>query len=563
VQKSSIGWTDETWNPISGCDKVSPGCKHCYAERTATHPRYARGFPNGFDFTIRPNKFWEPSRLRKPRLIFVNSMSDFFHEKMPLETLKQLFRIMGSCPRHTFQILTKRHERLLELSSSLEWHDNIWMGVSIENQDYVQRANFLKRVPAKVRFLSCEPLLGPLELNLDGIHWVLIGGESGHRCRPMDLEWARSIRDQCESAGVACFVKQLGGYPNKRHEIADFPIDLMVQEFPYLNRPATGASLPAYDKTDYSARTVPSEGGVIVMHDQTSNGSSAHGELEIVPTEDDGQIITKSDRLAELERKLDVANEEHELARVALKKLTARVIKEIHDDKLYKEAGYSSFGTYIKERWNYSRGHANRLIQFAKEIELSELSPNGDTPKTEGEARVKRLAQKNLEKTMERSRSLTQTAIQCFQGYRWFEHDLPSLPAEEALEWVNKVPVTKREAALTIAKEAHRLWELSLPVTTPEPADESSPRDSTDVQEPDEIPADPEHYLLKTLEGVTVYFTEAERYEFTYNLEARGLPLWTGKQPQTLRAGRRGSWRPVSMGAGTGDAHRATASADR
>lgn len=206
MQTSSISWTDKTWNPISGCDKVSPGCKHCYAEAFA----HRFNGPNGFNFTIHPNKFHEPFRLKKPRLIFANSMSDFFHEKMPLEILKQLFRIMGACPRHTFQILTKRHERLLELAPSLPWHDNIWMGVSIENQDCIKRADALRQVPAKVRFLSCEPLLGPLELNLDGINWVLIGGESGRGCRPMNLEWARKIRDQCEAAGVGCFVTEAG-----------------------------------------------------------------------------------------------------------------------------------------------------------------------------------------------------------------------------------------------------------------------------------------------------------------------------------------------------------------
>jgi protein gp37 len=232
MQKSSIKWTDKTWNPTTGCDKVSAGCKHCYAETMATQRFFAKGFPNGFKFTIPRDRFDQPVKLRKPSLIFVNSMSDLFHEKMPLETIRELFGIMEACPRHKFQILTKRHERLVELSSSLEWHDNIWMGVSIENQDYVQRADFLRQVPAKIRFLSCEPLVGPLELNLDGIHWVLIGGESGRGYRPMNLEWARGILQQCEAAKVACFVKQLGGY-RKHDDIADFPIDLQVQEFPF------------------------------------------------------------------------------------------------------------------------------------------------------------------------------------------------------------------------------------------------------------------------------------------------------------------------------------------
>lgn len=232
MQTSSIEWTGKTWNPTSGCDKVSAGCRHCYAETIANRFKGAKAFPNGFEFTIHADRFQQPVKLRKPSLIFVNSMSDLFHEQMPPETIEELFGIMGSCPRHKFQILTKRHERLVELAPSLPWYDNVWIGASIENQANAVRADFLKRVPAKVRFLSCEPLLGPLKLNLDDIHWVIIGGESGPGCRPMDLEWARIIRDQCDAAGVACFVKQLGGYPEKRHKIADFPIDLQIREMP-------------------------------------------------------------------------------------------------------------------------------------------------------------------------------------------------------------------------------------------------------------------------------------------------------------------------------------------
>jgi protein gp37 len=178
--------------------RFRPGCKNCYAAAIAN--RFKDKF-NRFKFTIRHDRF-HPRMPEQPSRIFVNSMSDLFHEEMPLEYLQELFAVMGSSPQHTFMILTKRHERLVELAPSLPWHDNIWMGVSIENQECVVRADYLKQVPATIRFFSCEPLLGPLELNLDGIHWVIIGGESGPGCRPLHLAWARLIRDQCAAAGL-------------------------------------------------------------------------------------------------------------------------------------------------------------------------------------------------------------------------------------------------------------------------------------------------------------------------------------------------------------------------
>jgi protein gp37 len=166
-------------------------------------------------------------------MVFVNSMSDLFHEEMPLSVLRELFGVMTGCPQHTFQILTKRHERLAELAPELHWSPNIWIGVSIENQAYALRADYLRQVPAVVRFVSAEPLLGPLTIDLSsGIHWVIVGGESGPRCRPFDPNWARSIRDQCKVAGVAYFLKQLGGYPDKRHQLSDFPADLRIREWP-------------------------------------------------------------------------------------------------------------------------------------------------------------------------------------------------------------------------------------------------------------------------------------------------------------------------------------------
>lgn len=206
---TAIEWTDKTWNPTTGCNKVSPGCKHCYAE-TITK-RFHTNFPNGFEFTLHPERLGEPLKWRKPSRIFVNSMSDLFHEQMPINFLVQVFEVMKKADHHIFQILTKRHERLVELAPLLPWPDNVWMGVSVENQKYAHRIDYLRKVPAKVRFLSCEPLLGPLELDLTGIHWVITGGESGPKHRPIKEEWVRSIKDQCRENEVAFFHKQWGG----------------------------------------------------------------------------------------------------------------------------------------------------------------------------------------------------------------------------------------------------------------------------------------------------------------------------------------------------------------
>ncbi len=206
---TAIEWTDKTWNPTTGCNKVSPGCKHCYAE-TLTK-RFTQHFPKGFEFTLRPDRLDEPRRWRKPSRVFVNSMSDLFHEHMPFDFLRQIFKTMEECPRHVFQILTKRHERLVELAPELPWPENVWMGVSVENQDYAHRVGYLRQVPAAVRFLSCEPLLGPLQLDLKDIHWVIVGGESGRGHRPMASEWVRAIRAQSHANGTAFFFKQWGG----------------------------------------------------------------------------------------------------------------------------------------------------------------------------------------------------------------------------------------------------------------------------------------------------------------------------------------------------------------
>ncbi len=218
--QTAIEWTDKTWNPSTGCDKVSPGCKFCYAE--AITERFSRNFPNGFEFTLHPNRLHEPKHWRKSSRIFVNSMSDLFHEDMPLEFLQEIFQVMRDCPQHVFQVLTKRHKRLAELAPHLDWGTNIWMGVSVENQRYAKRIDYLREVPAAVRFLSCEPLLGPLELNLDGIHWVITGGESGNSHRPIEESWVKSIRDQCINSKTAFFHKQWGGRtPKSRGRILE------------------------------------------------------------------------------------------------------------------------------------------------------------------------------------------------------------------------------------------------------------------------------------------------------------------------------------------------------
>ncbi len=212
--KSAIEWTEMTWNPVSGCTKISQGCKNCYAARMALRleamgsPRYA----NGFQVTTHEDLIDTPKKWRKPRTIFVNSMSDLFHDQISDSFIKRVFETMRDCPQHTFQVLTKRSERLAKLGSSLDWPPNVWMGVSVERADVMRRIADLVKVPAKVRFLSCEPLIGPLEnIPLNGIHWVIVGGESGPGARPMKSSWAESIQLQCREAGVPFFFKQWGG----------------------------------------------------------------------------------------------------------------------------------------------------------------------------------------------------------------------------------------------------------------------------------------------------------------------------------------------------------------
>lgn len=214
ANKSNIEWTEMTWNPVTGCTKVSQGCKHCYAERMAKRltAMGAERYRNGFSVTLHPDLVDIPRGWRLPRVVFVNSMSDLFHDDIPLAYIRRVFATMRDCPRHTFQVLTKRSERLAELAPHLPWPENVWMGVSVEDARVLHRVADLQSVQAKVRFLSLEPLIGPLEsLPLDGIHWVIVGGESGPQARPMRKEWVKDILRQCRAAKVPFFFKQWGG----------------------------------------------------------------------------------------------------------------------------------------------------------------------------------------------------------------------------------------------------------------------------------------------------------------------------------------------------------------
>lgn len=216
---SGIEWTQATWNPVTGCDKLSPGCKHCYAERMAERLQ-AMGQPNyrnGFELTLQPQMLELPLRWKKPQTIFVNSMSDLFHRDVPTSYVQQVFAVMRHARWHRFQVLTKRSERLAELDGQLEWAPNIWMGVSVESQKYLHRIDDLRRTRARLKFLSLEPLLEPLPgMDLRGIDWAIVGGESGPKARPMSPDWVLDIRDQCRRAGVAFFFKQWGGRNKKK-----------------------------------------------------------------------------------------------------------------------------------------------------------------------------------------------------------------------------------------------------------------------------------------------------------------------------------------------------------
>lgn len=211
--KTTIEWTQMTWNPVTGCSKVSQGCKFCYAERMAKRLQGMglAQYRDGFKVTLAPQVLSDPFGWAKPRLVFVNSMSDLFHEEVPLEYIKRIFEVMIATPQHTYQILTKRDRRLVELAPHLPWPDNVWMGVSVENQQATTRIPGLVASPAKLKFLSIEPLIGPIQrLPLRGIDWVIVGGESGPRARPLEKEWVESIRWQCVKRQIPFFFKQWG-----------------------------------------------------------------------------------------------------------------------------------------------------------------------------------------------------------------------------------------------------------------------------------------------------------------------------------------------------------------
>lgn len=223
ADRSAIEWTEATWNPVTGCDRISAGCDHCYAMALAKRlkamgsTKYQNdGDPRtsgpGFAVTMHPQSLDEPLRWRSPRTVFVNSMADLFHAQVTVGFIRQVFDVMRDTPQHTYQILTKRSLRLARIADKFDWPDNVWMGVSVENSNVLTRVDHLRRVPAAVRFLSCEPLIGPLDgLDLSGIHWVIAGGESGPNYRPVDVNWVRGIRDTCTASGVAFFFKQWGG----------------------------------------------------------------------------------------------------------------------------------------------------------------------------------------------------------------------------------------------------------------------------------------------------------------------------------------------------------------
>jgi protein gp37 len=223
ADKSAIEWTEATWNPTTGCDRISPGCEHCYAMTLSRRlkamgsPKYqSDGDPRtsgpGFGLTLHPDSLEVPRLWTSPRLIFVNSMSDLFHDAVPLEFISDVFEVIRGTPQHTYQVLTKRAQRLSKVAPRLDWPPNLWMGVSVETRRYAFRINHLRTVPAAVRFVSAEPLLGPLgELDLEGIHWMIAGGESGANARPVEHEWVAQLRDTCTIADVAFFFKQWGG----------------------------------------------------------------------------------------------------------------------------------------------------------------------------------------------------------------------------------------------------------------------------------------------------------------------------------------------------------------
>jgi protein gp37 len=219
MAKSNIEWTESSWNPVTGCTKISPGCKHCYAERLSKRLKAMglKNYQNGFKVSLHESMLNRPLEWKKPQRIFVNSMSDLFHEEVPLWFVKQVFSIMNQAYWHQFQVLTKRSERLEELACHFNWTPNIWMGVSVENQDCLFRIKNLKNTPAQIKFMSIEPLLGSISnIEFEGIDWVIVGGESGPKARPMKYEWVEDIKNQCLASDTPFFFKQWGGINRKK-----------------------------------------------------------------------------------------------------------------------------------------------------------------------------------------------------------------------------------------------------------------------------------------------------------------------------------------------------------
>jgi protein gp37 len=240
---TSIEWTNATWNPLTGCTKISPGCTHCYAETMSKRLRLMgqRNYRNGFTLTLHEHMLQVPLRWKKPRKIFVNSMSDLYHKDVPEAFIRRVFETMTTANWHQYQILTKRAERLEELAPTLPWQPHIWQGVSVESAEYTFRIDHLRRTPAHVKFLSIEPLLGPIpDLDLTGIHWVIVGGESGGGCRPMEMDWVLGIRSACERQNVPLFVKQTGEKLARRLRLRskkggdpeEWPPELRVRQYP-------------------------------------------------------------------------------------------------------------------------------------------------------------------------------------------------------------------------------------------------------------------------------------------------------------------------------------------
>lgn len=220
MSNSKIEWTEKSWNPSTGCTKISSGCDYCYAEVLANRLKSmgVQKYRNGFDLTCHTNEIQKPVKWKKPSVIFVNSMSDIFHEAIPDRFILQVFEVMNKCDWHIFQVLTKREERLLELNNQIRWTSNIWMGVTVECKDYLSRVALLRKTGANIKFISIEPLLGPIpSLNLQGVDWAIVGGESGPKARPMNKDWVLNILDQCEKAKVKFFFKQWGGKNKKKN----------------------------------------------------------------------------------------------------------------------------------------------------------------------------------------------------------------------------------------------------------------------------------------------------------------------------------------------------------